>query len=403
MSPVHDADAVVVGAGIVGLATARALRRADPGTTVLVLDKEPAVATHQTGRNSGVVHSGLYYRPGSLKARLVAAGRDELMALCRERGLRLDVCGKVVVATTESELAPLDELARRATANGVPARRLSPAELAEVEPHATGLAALHVPTAAIVDFGEIARALAAELDAHGEVRLDTAVHAIRTERDHVVVETETGPVRARMAVNCAGLHADVLARASGAATDVRIVPFRGEYHELVPARRHLCRHLIYPVPDPRFPFLGVHLTRMVDGTVHVGPNAVLALAREGYSWGRVDLAEVRSLATSPALRRIAARHWRTGAGEVLRSASRRALVRALRRLVPEIGPADLVPAGAGVRAQACLPDGTLLDDFAVERHGRVVHVLNAPSPAATASLAIGAHVAALGVDLLTDT
>lgn len=393
---------MVVGAGIVGLATARAIARAHPGIDVVVVDKEPTVAAHQTGHNSGVVHSGLYYRPGSLKAQLVETGRAELIALCRERGLHLDVCGKVVVATSDAERDGLGELARRAEANGVGTELLGAEQLTEVEPHVRGVAALRVPSAAIVDFGEVARSLAAEVaDSGGEVRLGTSVAGIRTEGDGVVVDTSRGPIRARAAVNCAGLHADVLARASGLDTDIRIVPFRGEYLELVPSRRHLVRHLVYPVPDPRFPFLGVHFTRMVDGSVHAGPNAVLALAREGYGWGRIDRHEVRSLLGAPALRRLAARHWRTGAGEVLRSLSTRAMVHALRRLVPEVRTADLRPAGAGVRAQACTPDGTLLDDFAVERHGGVVHVLNAPSPAATASLAIGAHIATLADDLLT--
>lgn len=396
-----DIDVVVIGAGIVGLAAALAVQRRRPGARVVVVDKEETVAAHQTGHNSGVVHSGIYYRPGSLKATLVADGRTELMAYCRSRGLALDVCGKVVVATAETELGPLRDLQRRAEANGIETRVLDRGGLRRIEPHAEGLAALHVPSAAVVDFGEIARSFAADVVGgvagreRGEVCLGRTVERITRDGAGVVVETDRGDLRATMAVNCAGLHSDVVARASGLHPATRIVAFRGEYHELVPSRRHLVRHLVYPVPDASMPFLGVHLTRMADGAVHAGPNAVLAMAREGYRWRRLDPGEVVGLVRSPAMRSLARRHWRTGAGEVGRSISRRATVRALQRLVPELRPQDLVRAGAGVRAQALGPDGTLLDDFVIERDGPVVHVLNAPSPAATASLAIGRHLAAL--------
>ncbi|MFP4511466.1 MAG: L-2-hydroxyglutarate oxidase [Acidimicrobiales bacterium] len=393
----YDADLVVVGAGIVGLATARAAARAAPGLRVLVLDKETRLAAHQTGHNSGVVHSGVYYRPGSLKATLVAEGRSELLAYCRERDLPLDECGKVIVATHEAEIDTLTELGHRAAANGIGARLIDPGELREREPHASGLAALHVPAAAIVDFTLVASSFARDVvEAGGEIRLGTPVAALHRDRNEghgaVMVETDDATFRARRAVNCAGLHSDVLARGSGSEPGTRIIAFRGEYHELVPERRHLVRDLIYPVPDPRFPFLGVHLTRMIDGSVHAGPNAVLALAREGYRWRRVDPRELGSLAVSPALWNLALAHWRTGLGEVGRSVSRRAMVRALQRLVPELEPSDLVRADAGVRAQAVAPDGRLLDDFVIERDGPVVHVLNAPSPAATASTAIGRHI-----------
>ena len=389
----YDADLVVVGAGIVGLATARAYQARHPGATVVVLDKEDRLAAHQTGHNSGVVHSGIYYRPGSLKARLVAEGRSALVDLCREREIGLDVCGKVIVATDESEIGALTELSRRAELNGVEATLIDPVQLRELEPHARGIAALHVPSAAIVDFVAVTRALALEVsDGGGEVVLGTPVLSIRRSAHQVAVETTSGTITAQAAVNCAGLHSDVVARASGLEPDARIVAFRGEYHELVPHRRSLVRNMIYPVPDPRFPFLGVHLTRMLDGSVHVGPNAVLALAREGYRWRNVDLSELSELTRSPALWALARRYWRTGAGEIGRSLSRGALVRALQRLVPEVGADDLVRADAGVRAQAVAPDGTLLDDFVIETDGPVVHVLNAPSPAATASLAIGEHI-----------
>ncbi len=397
----ESVDVVVIGAGIVGLATARALRAARPDTTVVVLDKEAGVAAHQTGHNSGVVHSGVYYSPGSSKAALVAEGRRELIELCRARGLHLDVCGKVVVATTTAELAGLSTLAERAVANGVEATLIGPTELRDLEPHVAGLGALHVPSAAIVDFGEVAHALADDLGPD-RVVLGAEVASLRNVAEGVEVSTSTTTWRARAAVNCAGLHADVLARMAGADPDVRIVPFRGEYLELVPSRRHLVRNLVYPVPDPRFPFLGVHFTRMVDGSVHAGPNAVLALAREGYRWRDVDRAELRELAGFDGLRRLARQHWRTGSGEMIRSVSTRAMLGRLRRLIPELERSDLVPAGAGVRAQAVRPDGTLVDDFVIERTGSVVHVLNAPSPAATASLAIGRRIAGLLAGLLTD-
>lgn len=388
-----DVDVVVVGAGIVGLAAARSVQRLPGSPAVAVLDKEPAPARHQTGRNSGVVHSGIYYAPGSLKARLVADGRRRLEAHCREWGITYDTCGKLVVATRTAELPRLEALARRSRANGVPLRHLASADIASVEPHARGLAGLHVESAAVVDYGAVARSLAAEVvDDGGEVLLGREVRAVRHHVDAVEVDTPAGPVRGRWLVTCAGLHGDRVARMAGAATDVRIVPFRGEYHELAPAARGLVRSLVYPVPDPRWPFLGVHLTRMVDGSVHVGPNAVLALGREAYSGG-VDARDARELLTDPGLRRLARRYWATGAAEVVRSRSRRRLLADVRRLVPAIGLEDLVPAPSGIRAQAMTPTGELLDDFAFATSPRGVHVLNAPSPAATASLAIGDAVA----------
>jgi L-2-hydroxyglutarate oxidase len=405
MTTTHDADVLVVGAGIVGLATARALLRRHPGRRVVVIDREDRVAAHQTGRNSGVVHSGLYYRPGSLKARLTASGRRELLDWCAERGVAVVPRGKLVIATGPDELAPLAELERRAAANGVVAHRLDAAGITEVEPHATGRAALHVPGVEVVDYAEVARAVADEVaERGGEVRLGITVDALDDTGRGVVAATSAGDLRAAVAVGCAGLRSDLLALGAGGAARApagatagrpRIVPFRGEYHELVPERAHLCRGLVYPVPDPRFPFLGVHLTRGVDGTVHVGPNAVLALAREGYGWGDVDGRLLAELARWPAMWRLARRYWRTGAAEVARSLSGRLLVRAVQRLVPAVEADDLVAAGSGVRAQAVGDDGALLDDFVVERTGRVVHVVNAPSPAATAGFAIGAHVADL--------
>jgi len=390
----RDVDVVVVGGGIVGLATARALLVAEPGRTVAVLEREPAVALHQTGRNSGVVHSGIYYAPGSTKALTTVQGRAELLRFCADHGVPTLRRGKVIVATAESELAGLGELAHRARVNGVPAVALDGDGLRRIEPRVAGIAALHVPGVEVVDYGAVARALAADVaERGGVVRTGVTVETVRPEGVEVVVTTDAGTWRAGAAVACAGLRSDELARRSGAAVDLRIVPFRGEYHELVPARRDIVRGLVYPVPDPRFPFLGVHLTPMVDGSVHVGPNAVLALAREGYGWGEVDWRFAAGLLGFGGTWHLARRYGRTGAAEVLRSVSRRALLRALRRLVPDVGLDDLVPAPAGVRAQAVTPDGRLLDDFELRRDGPVVHVLNAPSPAATASFAIGRLIA----------
>lgn len=389
-------DAVVVGGGIVGLATAHALLADRPGLRLAVVEKEPRLAAHQTGRNSGVIHSGIYYRPGSLKARLAVDGRQRLVRFCEAHGVPYDMCGKVIVAVDPSELGRLRDLEDRACRNGVAAERIGPGRLAELEPYARGVEALHVTDTGVVDFVAVTETLARLVTgAGGRVLTGREVTSL-SERDRgVVVETARGTLEASCVVNCAGLQSDLLGRdVLGPRPDVRIVPFRGEYHELVQDRRFLVRHLIYPVPDPAFPFLGVHFTRGIDGGVHAGPNAVLALAREGYSWRVVDRHEVLALLRFPGMRPLARRYWRTGAGEVLRSLSRRALARALRRLVPEVRRADLVPAPAGVRAQALGADGSLFDDFVIRETPRIVHVLNAPSPAATASLAIGAEVAA---------
>jgi L-2-hydroxyglutarate oxidase len=398
--PTVDADVLVVGAGIVGLATARALLLASPGLAVAVLDKEDQLAAHQSGRNSGVLHAGLYYRPDSDKARMVAAGRAAMERFATEHGVGYERCGKVVVATAPSELPALAELRARGAAQGVATTWLDRRALAEHEPHADGVAALHVPSTGVIDFPTVCRALADEvLDRGGTVTLGRSVTAAHDEGAVVQVETDGGPLRARVKVTCAGLHADRVAAMAGAALPgVRIAPFRGEYHELRPERAGLVRTLIYPVPDPRFPFLGVHLTRGIHGDVHAGPNAVPALAREGYSWRERDPDEVRTWLLDPASRRLARRYWRTGLGEIHRSFRRSAFVRALSRLVPDIRPDDLVPTAAGVRAQALRADGTLLDDFAFGDGPRVVSVLNAPSPAATASLEIGRVVAERALD-----
>lgn len=385
-----NSEVVVVGAGIVGLAVARAILDARPAASVTVVDKEPEVGAHQSGHNSGVLHSGLYYRPGSLKAQLCVSGRAELEVYCAARAIPFERCGKVVVATTPAEVPRLLDLRDRGVANGLAVELLDRHGLHEHEPHADGLLALFVPATGVVDFGQVTTSLAGEvMDRGATLRLGSAVTAFDEDADGVTVRTTDGLLRAHRVVNCGGLQSDLLARAGGIEPRLRIVPFRGEFLSLKQTRAHLVRHLIYPVPDPRFPFLGAHFTRGIDGTVHAGPNAVLALAREGYSWGRVSWEHVRALATDPALWRLAERYWRTGLGEVTRSLNRRSMVRALQRLVPDVRLDDLEPAGAGVRAQAVRPDGTLVDDFAIERTDRVVHVLNAPSPAATSSLAIG--------------
>jgi L-2-hydroxyglutarate oxidase len=391
------ADVVVVGAGIVGLATARAVQAIDARARVVVIEKEREPGRHQSGRNSGVVHAGVYYPPGSEKARMCTAGRISMIEYCRAHGIAHEVCGKVVVAVDAAEQVRLGELERRCHANGVRVEMIGPEQLRAIEPHATGVAALHVLDTGIADYPAVCRALAAEVEAAGgTLRLGATVVSGEERGERIVVRTTGGEIAARRVVTCAGLQADHVAAAiSGpeATAGLTIVPFRGEYFELLPERSHLVRTLIYPVPDPEFPFLGVHLTRGVDGHVHVGPNAVLALSREGYSWRAVDGRELRATLAFPGFRKLALHHWRFGATEIARSLSRRRFSRALQRLVPEVAIDDLVPAPAGVRAQAVAADGTLVDDFAFRQVGRALHVLNAPSPAATASLEIGRTIA----------
>jgi L-2-hydroxyglutarate oxidase len=384
----------VVGGGIVGLAVAWRLAQARPDAAIKVLEKEGAVARHQSGRNSGVLHSGLYYEPGSVKARLCREGKAAMERFCDERGVRRAACGKVVVAAEEAELGRLAALHERGRANGVDCERVGPERLRELEPHAAGIAAIHVPETGIVDYPGVARELAALLAAGGhEVRTGVAVRGARPSADGVVLATSRGELEVELLVACAGLHSDRVARASGLEPPARIVPFRGEFFELVPEKRHLCRGRISPVPDPRLPFLGPHVTPTVHGTVQCGPNAVLAAAREGYAATDVDPRDILEALAWPGFRRLAARNWRTGYAELARSLSREGFARACRRLVPEIRAEDLVPCAAGVRAQAVSADGELVDDFLVLHGERAVHVVNAPSPAATAALAIGAEVA----------
>ncbi|HEU0088342.1 MAG TPA: L-2-hydroxyglutarate oxidase [Pseudonocardiaceae bacterium] len=384
---------VVIGGGIVGLAVARAVRAGGHGVTVC--EKESRWAAHQTGRNSGVIHSGLYYRPGGLKARLCVAGAASMAAYATERGLPVEIGGKLVVAVHAGELPALAELERRGAANGVPLRRLDGAAAREYEPAVRCVAALRVATTGVVDYAAVARALAAELAADGaELRLGTTVVGVRADAAGVRVQTSAGELRGDALVNCAGLHSDRIARLAGLAPPARIVPFRGEYFELTPATAARVRGLIYPVPDPAFPFLGVHLTRGIDGGVHAGPNAVLALRREGYRWRDISARDLGEVLGYRGFWQLARRHARTGATELARSLSRRAFAAALARLLPGITAADLVPAPAGVRAQAVGPDGALLDDFLVQAGPRQVHVLNAPSPAATSALEIARQIAA---------
>ncbi|HSG13104.1 MAG TPA: L-2-hydroxyglutarate oxidase [Gaiellaceae bacterium] len=382
---------VIVGGGILGLAAGRLLALERPDVEVVLLEKEPLLAQHQTGRNSGVVHAGLYYEPGSLKARLCRRGGELLRAFCLEHELPFDECGKVLVATQEGELPRLERILERARANGVAETRLIDAtELRTLEPHTVGIAALHSPTTAIVDYTAVCGALAGEMRTRGAViRTGTPVRRVRAEEGEPCVELADGSEeRADRVLVCAGLHADRLARASGEPAEPRIVPFRGEYWRLRPERSHLVRGLVYPVPDPSLPFLGVHLTRAVDGSVLVGPNAVLAYAREGYRRRDVNLADLRDTVTWPGMWRVARKHWASGAHEVARSLSKRAFVREARRYVPELRAEDVVAAPAGVRAQAVDRDGALVDDFRLDVSGRTVWVRNAPSPAATSSLAI---------------
>ncbi|MEU7488705.1 L-2-hydroxyglutarate oxidase [Streptomyces sp. NPDC042319] len=397
-----DCDVVIIGAGIVGLSTAYAITCAAPGTRVVVLEKEPGPARHQTGRNSGVIHSGIYYPPGSLKARFALEGSAEMTKFCAEHDIPHEITGKLIVATDRAELPRLHSLIQRGREHGLPVRELGPAQILEYEPEVRGLAAIHVGTTGIADFGAVAARLGSlATEAGARIEYGADVRTIGRRAGRVAVRTAGGRVvRARALVNCAGLQCDRVARLAGDAPGMRIVPFRGEYYSLSPARDSLVRGLVYPVPDPAFPFLGVHLTRGIHGDVHVGPNAVPALAREGYDWRTVRPGELAGTLAYPGAWQIARRHWRYGTGELHRSLSKRAFTDAVRRLLPAVTPEGLTPAPAGVRAQAVLPDGTLVDDFLITEGPHTIHVLNAPSPAATASLPIGREIAERAVRLL---
>ncbi|GAB2825780.1 L-2-hydroxyglutarate oxidase [Actinocorallia aurea] len=384
----------IVGAGIVGLAIAREITRRRPGTRVVVLEKEDRVAVHQTGHNSGVVHAGIYYKPGSLKAELCTRGRLLLREYCQERGLPYDECGKLVVAVSAEEVARMDDLHRRADTNAVPGlRRVGPEEIREIEPHATGLAALYSPVTAITDYVRIAESFAAEItEAGGEIRFGFPVDGVREAPGGMELSSGEERVKVDRVILCAGIQSDAVGRMAGDTAEPRIIPFRGEYMVIRPEKRDMIRGLIYPVPDPRYPFLGVHFTRRVSGEVEVGPNAVLAFAKEGYRLSDVSARDLAAIASWPGMWRMALRHWRTGVKEMYGSFSKRAYMKDAKRYVPEIGAADVVRAGSGVRAQALDRDGALVDDFRIHRLGNVTAVRNAPSPAATSSMAIAEYV-----------
>jgi L-2-hydroxyglutarate oxidase len=392
----QDSVAVaVIGGGIVGMATAMALLGKDRSRSLVVLEAERALAAHQTGRNSGVIHSGIYYKPGSLKATLCVTGRRAMLRFCEERGVPTELCGKVIVATSDHERAALEVIVERGADNGVAVRRLTPEELREREPAVAGVASVLVGDTGIVNYAEVTRQMAEVVrERGGEVRLGARVLGVHAGPREFTIETAEGTVRAQNIINCAGLQSDRVAAMCGVAPEVAIIPFRGEYYDLIPARRGLCKHLIYPVPDARYPFLGVHYTRAVDGSVEAGPNAVLALRREGYDKTSFSLRDTAALLGYPGFWRMARQHARTGLSEMVRSLSKGVFVRSLQTLIPEITAADLAPGRAGVRAQAVDTAGRLVDDFRLVEREAMLHVLNAPSPAATASIAIGEHLAA---------
>ena len=393
-------DVGIVGGGIIGLSTAMQLLEQSPGLNVAVIEKEDRLAQHQTGHNSGVIHSGIYYRPGSWKARFCVGGKDRLIAFCDENEIEYDPCGKVIVATHESELGRLQDLYERGVANGVPDLQIvEPDRLAEIEPHTSGVRALWAPHTGIVDYVRVANAYANKFQsAGGGIFTGAAVRQARQTAGGTALETERGALRAKHVINCGGLYADKLARMMGEETDVRIIPFRGEYYKLVESSHHLVKGLIYPVPDPRFPFLGVHYTRNIHGYVEAGPNAVLAWAREGYRKGDISLGETACALTFPGFWKMTAKHWRTGMQEMHRSYSKSVFVGDLKKLIPEIQSSDLEPGGSGVRAQAVASSGAILDDFHILRGQKALHVLNAPSPGATSSLAIGEYLSDMAME-----
>ena len=383
-------DVAIIGGGIVGLATAWRVTQRYPDLNVFVFEKEDRVAAHQTGHNSGVLHSGIYYRPGTLRATNCRDGRAAMVQFCEEEGIAFDLCGKVIVAVNEAEMPQLQHIYERGQQNGVRCEVIDQARLQELEPHTAGIGAIHVPDAGIVDYPAVCERLAQRMqERKGRLFLNAAVQSIRPHTTGVVLETAVGACEARYLITCGGLQADRVIAMSGTQPEAPIVPFRGEYFELKPEAEHLCRTLIYPVPDPSFPFLGVHFTRMVHGGVECGPNAVFALAREGYNKTDVNFRDLWGAVSYTGFRKIALKHWRTGLGEMWRSFSKAAFVQALQRLIPEIRSEHLVAGPSGVRAQALGKDGTLIDEFLFQESERQIHVGNAPSPAATAALNIG--------------
>lgn len=391
---------LIIGGGIVGLATAYALKAKNRNLSILLLEKEIKPAVHQTGRNSGVIHSGVYYKPGSIKADLATRGSRSMIDFCREFGIAYEKCGKVIVATDQRELNYLDVLAERGKMNGLSIKQIGKDELSELEPHVNGIAALHVPEAGIVNYRKVSEVLANELVKSGvEIAYNNKVTGIVTEPENCLIEATGGIYKAEYLINCAGLNSDILATQSGIELRHRIVPFRGEYYELIPERRYLVKNLIYPVPNPSFPFLGVHFTRMIDGSIHAGPNAVLSLKREGYKKFSFNASDTWSTISYPGFWRLVQRHWQDGFREFYRSISKAEFVKSLQKLIPEISAEDLIPSPSGIRAQALNPDGSLVDDFLVMYEGRSIHVCNAPSPAATASLEIGKKISEYALNL----
>jgi len=386
----QEADVGIIGGGILGLATAYRLTQQSPARRVVILEKEDGLAQHQTGHNSGVLHSGIYYKPGSLKAINCREGKKAMEAFCAAEGIDYEICGKVIVATNEKELPALQTIYERGQANGVQCAIIDKAHLNELEPAAAGIQAIHVPEAGIVNYKQVCQRLAERVrERDGQIVTKARVTGMRQQGGQVILQTLAGEFAVDYVVNCAGLHSDRVAAMSGVRPGVKIVPFRGEYFEVKPEAQHLCRNLIYPVPDPSFPFLGVHFTRMIEGGVECGPNAVLAFAREGYTKSDINLSDLLETMTYPGFLKLAAKYWQTGMGEMWRSFSKAAFVRALQHLVPEIREEHIEAAPAGIRAQAIAPDGSMVDDFMIQETERIVNVCNAPSPAATASLNIG--------------
>ena len=386
-------DYVIVGGGLVGLSAAYQILQAKPGASLCVLEKESAVASHQSTRNSGVIHTGIYYKPGTFKARLCVEGRLSILAFAQQHEVTHSICGKLIVATSTGELQQIKNLHQRAQSNGVNVTLLSPEQIKDREPFVEGVGGLWVPDAGVIDFAGLAQALVKEITRlGGQVLTNAKLSAATRTGQGWILSGNFDLIHAGYVVNCAGLHSDSVARKFGDRTEGRIVPFRGEYYVLRDSARKLCNTLIYPVPDPRFPFLGVHFTRRFDGSVECGPNAVLALAREGYSWKQVNTRDIVRMARFSGFRRLIAKHWKMGAGEMYRSVSKGAFVRALQKLVPSVTAEDLLPGGSGVRAQVVRPDGSLEEDFSFQESPYVTHVLNAPSPAATSCLAIGNEI-----------